>query len=204
MKRSAYVLLAVTLAVTALLCGGLTAQTKFFPDRAFCITNLSQENCDRWYPPYLTAMKESSLWERSKDSETESYRFLWLRSFHHPVSLRLDVASDGSGVLAVKVLSGQGGYDPGKLIENREVRIEKLRVKRFLELLGAARFWDLPSEEKDPNEVVVDGAQWIIEGTGGGHYHVVDRISPPRGPYRDAALFLMRLGGLKVPSKEMY
>ena len=117
MKTSARILLVVTLAVTALLCGGLTAQTQFFPDRAFCTTNLSSENCDRWYPPYLTAMKELSLWDRSKASETESYRFLWLRSFHHPVALRLDVASDGRGVLVVKVLSGQGGYDPGNLIE---------------------------------------------------------------------------------------
>jgi hypothetical protein len=149
-------------------------------------------------------MKESSLWERSKNSETESYRFLWLRSFHHPAALRLDLASDGSGVLTVKVLSSQGGYDPGNLIENREVRVEKQNVKRFIEFLSAARFWDLPAEEQNPSEIVVDGAQWVIEATRDGHYHVVDRVSPPRGPYTDAALFLMRLGGLKVRSKEMY
>ena len=186
------------------LVGGLSAQTQYFLRRAFCATNLPQENCDRWYPPYLTAMNEPSLWDRSKDSATESYRFLWLRTFHHPAALRLELAPDGSGVLTVKVLSGQGGYDPGDLIENREVRVDKVKLKRFFDLLSAARFWDLPSEDQNPNEIVNDGAQWIVEGAREGHYHVVDRVSPRRGPYRDIALLLMKLGDLRVPSKEFY
>src|SRR5271169_2890576 len=85
----------------------LDAQTQYFPAHVFCRTG-ETEHCD-WYAPHLSAMREPSLWELSKSQSTQSYRFLWLRTFHHPVSARLTVAGDGSGELSIKVLSGAGG-----------------------------------------------------------------------------------------------
>ena len=43
---------------------------------------------------------------------------MWLRSFHHPVAVRLDIMSDGTGKLTVKIANGAAGYKPGKLVEN--------------------------------------------------------------------------------------
>src|SRR4030081_3548113 len=97
-------------ALTLFLVVNSTAQTHYFPDRAFCAPR-EAGLCERWYAKHLRAMREPSLWESSKDTSLESYRFLWLRSFHHPVSARLEVAKDGTAQLFVKVLSGQGGYD---------------------------------------------------------------------------------------------
>ncbi len=36
--------------------------------------------------------------------------------------------------------------------------------------------WDLPTRGQDPQ---CDGAGWILEAVKGGHYHIVDRWSPP-------------------------
>lgn len=41
-----------------------------------------------WYSKHLAAMKEASLYASENDA-VESYRFLWLRSFHHPVAVRI-------------------------------------------------------------------------------------------------------------------
>ena len=180
------------------------AQTQYFPGRAFCE---SQETgtCERWYAKHLRAMREPSLWELSKDTSKQSYRFLWLRTFHHPVSARLEVAEDGTAHLFVKVLSGQGGYEPGHAILNRDIKVPKDAVDHFLDLLRKADFWNLPTEQQESNVVNLDGAQWIMEGVLGGRYHVVDRWSPDEGPFRKAALFLaINLGDLNPRYQEVY
>ncbi len=180
------------------------AQTKYFPDRAFCGPH-ETGTCDRWYAKHLRAMREPSLWKSSKDTSKQSYRFLWLRTFHHPVSARLEVAKDGTAQLFVKVLSGQGGYEPGHAILNRNSKVSKEAVDHFLELLQKADFWNLPTEEPETNVIGNDGAQWIIEGVTGGRYHVVDRWSPDEGSFRKAALFLaLNLGELNPRYQEVY
>jgi hypothetical protein len=181
----------------------LTAQTLYFPPNAFCASH-ETEHCDRWYAPHLIAMQEPSLWELSKKRSDEIYRFLWLRTFHRPVSARLEIKSDGSGDLVIKVLSGSGDYNPGHLIQNRKIKAERESVDHFLDLLGKAGFWSAPTEQ-EVDGVGCDGAQWIMEATKNGQYHVVDRWSPDDGPYRKAALFLaINLGGLNPRYNDVY
>lgn len=193
-----------TCALVLFLIPNLTAQNQYFPDRAFCGPN-EAGLCERWYAKHLRAMREPSLWELSKDTSKQSYRFLWLRTFHHPVSARLEVAKDGNAQLFVKVLSGQGGYDPGHAILNRNIKVPKDAVDHFLELLQKADFWNISTEQQEGDVVGVDGAQWIIEGARGGQYHVVDRWSPDDGPFRKAALFLaLNLGELNPRYREVY
>lgn len=187
-----------------LVVGSLRAQTQYFPPHAFCREG-ETEHCERWYVPHLRAMGEPSLWELSKSKTEESYRFLWLRTFNRPVSARLTIAEDGSGQLAIKVLSGSGGYKPGKLIKNRSIEVSKDSVDYFRQLLDKAEFWTAPTEEKENGTVNLDGAQWIIEAAKGGQYHVVDRWSPDDGPFRRAALFLaINLGGLNPRYNDVY
>ena len=194
--------LGVAFALLLVLAGSLAAQTQYFPPRVFCRAG-EAEPCN-WYAPHLRAMGEPSLWELSKSQSVESYRFLWLRTFHHPVSARLDLRSDGSAELVVKVLSGQGGYKPGHLTQNRTLKISKDSVDYFLELLNKAQFWTAPTEQ-EADGVGCDGAQWIMEGVKTSQYHVVDRWSPKEGPYRKAALFLaINLGGLNPRYNDVY
>src|SRR5215471_17992706 len=81
-------------------------QSNYFPPEALNQNAKLDDFKVQWYSKFLNAMHEPSLWEMPKTQKTKTYRFLWLRSFHHPVSVRLDVNSDGSGLLTTKISSG--------------------------------------------------------------------------------------------------
>ena len=129
---------------------------------------------------------------------------MWLRTFHHPVALRLQNEA-GVRTLVVKQLSGAGGYEPGTIAIERTVALGDDEWNAFLKLIDEADYWALPTR----NEGVMgfDGAQWILEGVKDGRYHVVDRWSPNKNyspsndlKFRDACLYLLELSGLHVIS----
>jgi hypothetical protein len=157
-----------------------------------------------YYEKHLTALKEPSLREASKRQKTQSYRFLWLRSFHHPIAVRIDLNADGTSLLTTKMASGSGGYDPGKLIQDETLNLTLEQTNRFLGQIEATSFWKLPSsvQERGP-----DGAQWIIEGVRNGTYHIVDRWSPTSGSGETRALGLFmvnELARIKLVASEVY
>jgi hypothetical protein len=155
-----------------------TLAQQYFPDRAF------EDDDDklndfrvRWYSDQLNALEEPSLWEASRNSKpAQVYRFLWLRSFHHPVAVRLEVGEDGIGTLTAKMSNGAGGYKPGKLIENHTRAISKNEIQKLLTKLASPDYWRLPS--RDSNQFGLDGAEWIIEAVRDGKYKIVKRWSP--------------------------
>jgi hypothetical protein len=55
-----------------------------------------------WYSEELKLLGEPSLWEPTPGQNTESCRFLWLRSFQPDLSVRLDVNGDGTASLTTK------------------------------------------------------------------------------------------------------
>ena len=65
-----------------------------------------------WYGKALAAMAEPRLFVAPGELPTETLRFLWLRTFHHPVAVRVERRPDGCAVTTT-VLDGQGGYEPG-------------------------------------------------------------------------------------------
>ena len=73
--------------------------------------------------------------------------------------------------------------------------LSKNTVKTFLSLLKNADFWNLAAKDDTQG---LDGAQWIIEGVKNGKYHIVDRWRPEKGPFREAALFLVKHSKLKI------
>jgi hypothetical protein len=155
----------------------------------------------QWYGTFLDAYNEPSLWERPKNTPDPSYRFTWLRTFDHPVVIRVDVRSDGICVLTVKVGLGSGGYDPGMLIQNDTRPLTKQQSEWFLNRV-AFKFWNLPKE--DTNRIGDDGAQWIFEGAANGRYQVEDRWSPATGPIRELGLEMIGLAGLRIPNEQIY
>jgi hypothetical protein len=155
----------------------------------------------QWYGRFLDAYKEPSLWERSENALDQSYRFTWLRTFHHPVVIRVDVRSDGICVLTAKVGLGSGGYDPGMLIMSDTRPLNKQQSEWFLNRV-ALRFWNVPKEDTKPGGL--DGSQWIIEGVDNSRYQVEDRWSPATGPIRELGLEMIDLASLKIPNEEIY
>ena len=199
-----------------LLFGSANAsQTAYFPPGTLDGTEQASQFKEEWYSGQLRALKEPSLWELSKTQTTQTYRFLWLRSFHHPISVRLDIRQDGTGLLTTKVTSGQGGYKPGALVMNKTRALTKEQTSWALDRINEIGFWGLPTYEK-PKEGVgangektlqidVDGAQWILEGVKDGKYQVTDRWSPENGPMHTLGIMmLIDLAQLKLLYQEVY
>lgn len=168
----------------------LTAQTKFFPPGALSERKDVDQFVSDWYSKQLKGLEEPSLWELSKTLGTQAYRFLWLRTFHHPVAIRLEISADGTSRLTTKMASGAGGYDPGKLMQNDVTTLTKERTDWFLQVIEQNSFWKLPT--RDETRMGFDGAQWIIEGVKDGSYHIVDRWSPERGEVRAIGLAMIK------------
>jgi len=144
------------------------------------------------------------LWELSRrDARAEVYRFLYLRSFDSPIAVRLVVTGDG-GRLISKTTSGQGGFEPGHLILNRESPLSKEATEWFLAEVKHAHFWDVPI--RDGNGDGLDGAQWIVEGVKQGRYHIIERWSPdPKDPAHVLGIALMiNLARFRLLYQEVY
>lgn len=101
------------LVVAALvLVGACASGQEFFPRGSLGDTPSEHEYIATLYSKDLRALLEPSVWELSRRTPAvEVYRFLYLRTFHHPISVRLTTRSDGTAVLTSKETSGHGGTD---------------------------------------------------------------------------------------------
>jgi hypothetical protein len=148
---------------------------------------------------FFTAMRET-LFHRYHGNK-EVFRFLWLRTFHAPICLRLE--SDSSiNQLFIKVTDGRGGYDEGKLIMDTVRKISRSEYKIFIKKLDSLQFFETASILE--NDGGFDGATWILEGYSNGKYHFINRWSPEDGIFRRCCDYLLQLAQLDIPAKEYY
>jgi hypothetical protein len=191
----------VWLAIVAIMAFSIQGHAQFFPKSSLDLRG--DDFKANWYSAQLHALQEPSLLELAKHGEAESYRFLWLRTFHHPVSIRVELQADGSWIVVTKIASGRGGYGPGTLTTNTSRKLTTQEAHSFLSNVEKGGFWNAPNPIND--QAGMDGSQWIVEGIKTGHYHVVDRWMPKNGPVRDLGLFLaFDLARLSIPKSEIY
>jgi hypothetical protein len=178
---------------------------RYFPIGVFAEGKSDNDFRARWYAEQLRALKEPTLSESTSTVPESTYRFTWLRSFHHPITVRITVRPNGMGTLTAKMADGAGGFKPGNVIANSTREIGTREVRHLRDLVQAMDFWHMPPEPA-PNETInLDGAQWILEASNGGNYHVIDRWSPGEGPLRELGLYVARtLGKLDIPAKTIY
>lgn len=185
---------------------GLSISVKEAPaESIFGGVNLSPKGSDRyrveWYSEALKDLGEVTL--ASSSSDDESYRFLWLRSFHDAIAIRVRrLGSDH--LVIVKELERSGPRKLGpKSFTTFSFLLSDAEWNQFTLHLEHACFWQMPA----PNDTMMcDGAQWIMEGYREGRYHIVDRQSPDEGAYRDACLYLLRVSHEleRIPPREVY
>jgi len=184
---------------------GLSAQDTYFPKGSLSDNERVDSMRASWFTYQLKALEEPSLLEAGSNRSLESYRFVWLRTFHHPIAVRLEIMADGSGKLTTKIGSGSGGYKPGKLIENTSHSVEREQINKFLKQVRRVGFWNLPSSDENTTMVGCDGSRWIIEGVKDAKYHVAQRWTPSKGPvHKLGTMLAMSLANLKVPKDELY
>ena len=158
---------------------------------------------DGEYSRVLKALHEPSLWELSqRDPHAEVYRFFYLRSFHHPISVRLAVRPSGSGWIYAHMTTGKGGYEPGRINRISHSWMTKHKTQSLVAAFENAGFWNLPTASQAHD---YDGAEWIFEGVRDGKYHVIDCWSPDAGdPLRAAGVLALKLARFRIHPQDIY
>jgi len=175
-------------------CPGAAAADNFFPRGELSPQSAELDALEqRLYSQRLRAMGEPSL-SCGQSSEEEVYRFLWLPTFQHPLSVRITRTGDGAA-LDMAELTGASGDEPGTVGRHEERKLTNAEWQSLQAALGAIDFWNMPANQLPPDPTVVhtDGTIWILEGYRAGAYHVVDRWSPEKTPYANACLKFLDL-----------
>ncbi|RYE85958.1 MAG: hypothetical protein EOO75_16345 [Myxococcales bacterium] len=116
-------------------------------------------------------------------------RFVWLRTWHRPVSVRVDHDDQGTRLVSRR-LSEEGGYTPGSLDVDRQRSLD-LRTWREVERLVLAA----PLHHTPTRTLTLDGADWILEHLVGDSHRGAHVTSPrPDHPLRRACEHLVDLG----------
>jgi hypothetical protein len=192
MERHRFKLIWVALVLVGL-ANIASAAESYFPPASFSTNVKLNDFVEGWYAEQLHALDEKPLWPAIKDGE--HYRLTWLRTFHQPMSFRVDVMTDGSATLTAKQCDGAGGYEPGRLIRNSEIKLSKDFVDKLKLDLDGIEFWTMAPRL---DEAGMDGARWIFEGSRLGTYHLVDRWSPDSTAFKNVMLNLMQASGLEL------
>ena len=175
-------------------------ETSFVIEDSILFPEILDTFLNSWYSSHLLALKESSLFKDTTALET--YRFSWLRTFHHPITIRFEKQKN-SYILYWKECDGAGGYDPGKLIVNKQMEVDEKTWLEFKDKINEIDFWNLPTEDYDRHGK--DGAQWILEGKNPEPYHFTDRWTPKENSaYYQCCDFLIRLTDLNIDEEEKY
>jgi hypothetical protein len=140
----------------------------------------------RWYSEHLTVMEEPSLTCGALE-DIETYRFLWLRSFHNPIVVRIFRRGDVYGLQAA-ILDGAGGYEPGHVSRRVTKELSRDQWRTVIGRLAEVQLWQMPTRDnKIPGN---DGARWVVEARFDGRYHIVDRWNGTDGLESVGRLFL--------------
>lgn len=113
-------------------------------------------------------------------------RFMWLRTFHAPVLVRL---AGPPWVSKARVTDGHGGYEPGVVVHREARELSEDEREHLLQSFEALDFW---SRELAEPKAGCDGAHWILEAATPTKYRMIDEWSPERGVLRDFCLDLLR------------
>lgn len=172
-------------------CAAPLPTSGYYPVGALDPSNGSADQFYRqWFNIHLGAMGESPI--TCNDAATE-YRFLWLRTFHHPVVIRVAIADHQATLHAVE-LDGKGGYEPGKVLRQLNRSLSTAEVQALEHVVTASNLRETPSVERSAG-VQADGARWVLEMRDRTDYRVLNRQSPSSGAIREFGMHLLSLTG---------
>lgn len=143
-----------------------------------------------WFSEYLKSFGEKSFLDIS-DEKREIYRFLWIRTFHHPIYVRIE-KTNNSIQLFSKELDRTGRDNSKKVLRKEHKILTEQQWCSFLNLLEKSKYWEIPADYTMGR----DGSHWILEGFKDNRYHVVNRWSPKNNEYREVCIYLLKLSGV--------
>lgn len=167
--------------VSALLCAttSAAADDSYFPIRTEPHGQGVTEFQAKWYGQSLERMKEPRLPELAKDQNAEIYRITILPTWGNSIAVRVQKNGELYS-LSARRLDGQAGYDPGNLVESKDVALGADDSKTLALLIQNLNFFQMSTED---NVRGFDGDEWIVEGVSQGKYHLAVRwCAPLYGP----------------------
>jgi hypothetical protein len=161
------------------------------------------------YQYTLSRFNEPQIYPAANPN-SEIYRLFVSPTFSHALSIRVE-RNGNDRILVGKYLSGQVGYDWGKLKGQKKRRLTEKEWQELLDLLNQASFWTLAPKDKEaePNKkgevtICLDNTDWYLEGVRGGKYHVVDRYCPESQSFKAIGLYLVKLSKLGVKQSDLH
>jgi len=146
----------------------LAAAEPYFPKDS--ISDFEQE----WYAKHLSTMREPVLTANAKDKSYVAFRILYLPTWGRPVALRYEKTGERIVRRAV-MLSGDGGYDPGKIKKQDERDVKQSEIDDVFAGLERSGFWRLSPKDDVRG---LDGSEFIVEVIRDGKYHAFFRWTP--------------------------
>jgi hypothetical protein len=131
----------------------------------------------KWYGESLKRMNEPRLPGFAKDANAEVYRIMILPNLGNSIVVRVSRRRRGKVYsLSARRLDGQAGYDPGKLVEAKDIELSTDDSKTLKALVQNLNFFQMAT---DDDVLGHDDDEWIFEGVSQGKYHVVTRCCAP-------------------------
>lgn len=148
-----------------------------------------------FYSSYLGFIGEPSLLAAAQDVNALSYRLICM-GCQRPnfLVVRFSLKPDASPVIAT-ITSNVDVSGRPTLPDKTQKTVTASEAKQFLQMVQAADFWSMPSnEQRNPQTYRMDAtaSQWVFEGVHGGSYHVVFREGPRASPFTEMARFLAK------------
>ncbi|MBD3349996.1 MAG: hypothetical protein GF364_00740 [Candidatus Lokiarchaeota archaeon] len=175
---------------------------RFFPKSTFNKNEGLDTFTQKWYGKHLLVMNEKPIYN-SGSSDLTIYRLLYLRTFEHPVMIKITIEKNEILLRAI-ILSGAGGYEPGTVKTDIKRTLSEKDVQEIEKLIENMDFWNLNTNKE---RLGLDGNQCIFEVYDKTNkYHVIDRWSPEfykdDKEYVDLINHLLNLANINVP--ELY
>jgi hypothetical protein len=127
---------------------------------------------NKWYSEFLYSLKEPILMTLNS-KKIEVYRYTNLGTWSNPYSYRVE-KKDSLIKITKKRTNGQGGYECGRLVEDKTKNINAKVWEELINRIESIDFWKLNTH----GERGLDGSEWILEGYKDGKYHFISRWSP--------------------------
>lgn len=147
----------------------------------------------------LSDLKENCIYDADISTNKIIYRFTWLRSFHKPISIRIE-KSDGGIMLYWKLGKGAGGYKPRGLKSSGKKKLKISEWTEFTNLVSAVGFDSLRNQEYVPMN---DGATWTLERKTFNDFKAHDTNEPSK-EFTNACLYLLKKTSIKVKKEDIY
>ena len=131
------------------------------------------EFTNQWYSKHLNSLGEPILYTKT-NKQKNIIRFTHLGTWSKPFSYRLEKKGEKLKI-TYNQTRGLGGYKAGRRIKHKTKEIKLEKWEQIIEKVDNIDFWNI--ETHDPN-MILDGAEWILEILIDEKYHLVTRNSP--------------------------